>query len=88
MHIKVIGGMDMYKKGISIKGNMINNSIGYCHYKEHEGELNKELVKQRQCILKNCIHLEKYSEKAFEQKAKYYNKSGKNKRCRKHRTKP
>ena len=82
MHIKVIGGMDMYRKGISIEGNVINNSIGYCHYKEHKGELNKELVKQ-----KNCIHLEKYSEKAFEQKAKYYNKSGKNKRCRKHRTK-
>ena len=77
----------MYKKGISIEGNVINNSIGYCHYKEHKGELNKELVKQRQCILKKCIHLEKYSEKAFEQKAKYYNKSGKNKRCREKGTK-
>lgn len=77
----------MYKKGVSIEGNVINNSIGFCHYKEHSGELNKELVKQRQCILKNCVHLEKYSEKAFMQKDKYYNKSGKNKRCRKHRAK-
>lgn len=77
----------MYKKGISIEGNIINNSIGYCHYKEHKGELNKELVKQRQCILKNCVHLEKYNEKAFMKKDKYYNKSGKNKRSKKHRTK-
>lgn len=76
----------MYGKGLDINGIHINNAVGYCHYKEHAGYLNKEICKEKQCVLKHCVHLEMFNEKCFRSKEKFYNKSGKNKRAKqKHR---
>ena len=58
-----------------IHGKYIGDAIGYCHYKEHPGALNKKLAYEHKCIAKKCKHLEKYSEKAWKKKQTYRNRS-------------
>ena len=58
----------------SIDGKMINNAIGFCHYEEHRGALNKGLAIKHKCIAKKCRHLEKYNEESWRQKPVYMNR--------------
>ena len=36
------------------------NSLGYCHSVVHPGHLNKRLIKEHQCLEKNCNCLERF----------------------------
>jgi hypothetical protein len=57
----------------SIDGTYIGDAIGYCHYEQHTGALNKKLAYKHKCIAKKCKHLEKYSEEAWKKKDHYRN---------------
>ena len=39
--------------------------IGYCHCKHHSGYLNAALLRERDCIAKRCLYLEKYEAHPF-----------------------
>ena len=39
-----------------------NNVIGYCSYKLHKGCVTKKLLKDHQCLEKNCPFLQKYKD--------------------------
>lgn len=42
--------------------------IGFCHYKNHSGYLTKSLVKEHECLKKQCPLLEKFDCRYFTQK--------------------
>ena len=48
------------------RANVIDdNAIGYCHNKSHVGKISKKIMKQHQCLAKNCALLEKYEHKRY-----------------------
>lgn len=42
-----------------------NEIIGFCHNKLHKGHLTQKLIKQHECLEKQCKYLEKYTDKPF-----------------------
>lgn len=58
----------MREKGID--GKYIGNAIGYCHYKAHEGALDRKTAYKHKCIAKKCKWLEKYNDDAWKKKGR------------------
>lgn len=49
-----------------IDGKVRNEKpCGFCRYESHKGTLSKDLLKNHQCLSKNCHYLVKYSESDF-----------------------
>jgi len=54
--------------------------IGYCHCRLHKGYLNSYILKEHECLKKNCFYLEKYEDRPFwTQREKKKEKKQKNK---------
>ena len=41
------------------------NSIGYCHYSQHLGYVNDNIIKKHQCLEKQCKYLERYEDNIY-----------------------
>ncbi|MBQ8967271.1 PSP1 C-terminal domain-containing protein [Ruminococcus sp.] len=41
------------------------NVVGFCHCSTHKGYVTKTVMKNHNCLEKNCHHLKKFSEKAY-----------------------
>ena len=39
--------------------------IGFCHCRLHKGYLNASILKEHECLRKNCFYLEKYEDRPF-----------------------
>ena len=42
-----------------------DKAVGFCHHKEHVGYLSPNLVKQHDCIGKNCKYFNKYEDHPY-----------------------
>ena len=56
--------MRMTRKRLSNEATK-KNAVGYCLYRQHEGNLNRRTVKRHHCIEKNCPFLIKYEDNDF-----------------------
>lgn len=41
------------------------HSVGYCHCKKHKGRLSVKMLKNHQCLGKQCPFLEKYEDHPY-----------------------
>lgn len=41
------------------------NAVAYCHLNAHKGALSKNMLKQHQCLAKQCPFLEKYEDHPY-----------------------
>lgn len=42
-----------------------NYIIGYCHFPGHKGGITRKIIKEHECLKKNCTFLEKYNDNPY-----------------------
>jgi len=67
-------------KYCGIDGLELKDPVAYCHYWRHKGFLGKNMMKQHQCLSKECKYLEKIESHSFWKRRRLRNLNKRKKR--------
>ncbi len=57
IEVKIVGGEYLYIRK--------ENLIGFCHFPDHKGYITKNVIKNKECVKKECFYFQKFDDNPY-----------------------